>query len=148
MLAAVFAGWVVAVAGPAQASFVAAIRYPNLFGTTEIQSSRLSLFPKWRGALSRYFDERRLADAPCESTLFNRCHLREWNAFLASLRGYDAMTQIGAVNDYMNTRRYIIDPRNYGVPDYWATPLQFLTRNGDCEDYAIAKYLSLRTLGL
>ena len=147
MLAAVFAGWVVAAAGSAQASFVAAIRYPNLFGTTEIQSASVSLFPKWQGALSRYFDERRLADAPCESTLFNRCHLREWNAFLASLRGYDAMTQIGAVNDYMNTRRYIIDPRNYGVPDYWATPLQFLTRNGDCEDYAIAKYLSLRALG-
>ena len=33
------------------------------------------------------------------------------------------------------------------MPDYWATPSQFLTRNGDCEDYAITKYFSLRQLG-
>jgi predicted transglutaminase-like cysteine proteinase len=31
--------------------------------------------------------------------------------------------------------------------DYWATPIEFLTRGGDCEDYAIAKYASLRALG-
>ena len=32
--------------------------------------------------------------------------------------------------------------------DYWATPKQFFDRNGDCEDYAISKYISLRNLGL
>ena len=57
------------------------------------------------------------------------------------------MDKIIAVNAYMNRKRYIIDPRNYGVRDYWATPAQFLSRNGDCEDYAIAKYMSLRSLG-
>ena len=57
------------------------------------------------------------------------------------------MDQIIAINGYMNQKRYIIDPRNYGVRDYWATPGQFLARNGDCEDYAIAKYMSLRSLG-
>jgi predicted transglutaminase-like cysteine proteinase len=48
----------------------------------------------------------------------------------------------------MNRTRYVVDPRNYGVPDYWATPQQFLRRDGDCEDYAITKYLSLRALGV
>jgi predicted transglutaminase-like cysteine proteinase len=47
----------------------------------------------------------------------------------------------------MNRKRYVIDPTNYGVPDYWASPVQFLHLNGDCEDYAIAKYLALRELG-
>jgi predicted transglutaminase-like cysteine proteinase len=47
----------------------------------------------------------------------------------------------------MNTRRYITDPRNWGVPDYWETPGEFMTKFGDCEDYAIAKFLSLKRLG-
>ena len=47
----------------------------------------------------------------------------------------------------MNTRRYITDPRNWGVPDYWATPGEFMSKFGDCEDYAIAKFLSLKRLG-
>ncbi|MEE8334668.1 MAG: transglutaminase-like cysteine peptidase [Alphaproteobacteria bacterium] len=119
----------------------------SLFGSHEVKSSRMSLFPKWRGTLSRYFDERKLADAPCTSTVFNRCHLREWKKFLKGLRGETRAEQIKLVNQFMNRHRYIIDPRNYGVPDYWATPRQFLTRDGDCEDYAIAKYLSLRALG-
>ncbi|MSO74947.1 MAG: hypothetical protein EXQ99_07390 [Alphaproteobacteria bacterium] len=47
----------------------------------------------------------------------------------------------------MNEAPYITDIRNYGVDDYWATPKQFLYRDGDCEDYAIAKYMSFRSLG-
>ncbi len=119
----------------------------SLFGSHEVRSSRMSLFPKWQGALARYFDESKMAEAPCTSTVFNRCHLREWKTFLKGLRGEAPAAQIRLVNQFMNRYRYIIDPRNYGVPDYWATPRQFLTRDGDCEDYAIAKYLSLRALG-
>lgn len=33
------------------------------------------------------------------------------------------------------------------MPDFWATPFQFFAKNGDCEDCAIAKFISLRTLG-
>lgn len=35
-----------------------------------------------------------------------------------------------------------------GVKDYWASPAEFLARAaGDCEDFVIAKYLSLTALG-
>ena len=118
-----------------------------IFNSSETASSRINLFPKWSGALERSFDERKLGKGSCESSFFNRCHLREWSEFLAELKGQDPIIQIHKVNRYLNRVRYIIDPRNYGVPDYWATPKQFLTRSGDCEDYAIAKYLSLRALG-
>jgi predicted transglutaminase-like cysteine proteinase len=38
---------------------------------------------------------------------------------------------------------------NYGVEDYWATPVEALSRGaGDCEDYAIAKYFSLKIMGV
>jgi len=42
----------------------------------------------------------------------------------------------------------VTDSSNWGRKDYWATPGEFLTRFGDCEDYAIVKYLSLRALGI
>ena len=51
------------------------------------------------------------------------------------------------VNRFANYAPYVTDPVNYGVPDYWATPIQFLNKDGDCEDYAIIKFMSLRALG-
>ena len=47
----------------------------------------------------------------------------------------------------MNSARYIEDINNYGDTDYWATPGQFFDRSGDCEDYAIAKFMTLLELG-
>ena len=121
--------------------------YPSLFGSREIRSDKIFLFPKWRQTLARYFDERHLAELPCTETAFNRCHLKAWSGFLAGLQGRDRQSQIAEVNRYINRKQYVLDPLNYGVPDYWATPGQFLNRNGDCEDYAIAKFMSLRALG-
>ncbi|MEE9317347.1 MAG: transglutaminase-like cysteine peptidase, partial [Rhodospirillales bacterium] len=43
--------------------------------------------------------------------------------------------------------KYISDRTNWGRKDYWATPAEFMANFGDCEDYAIIKYLSLRNLG-
>jgi predicted transglutaminase-like cysteine proteinase len=48
----------------------------------------------------------------------------------------------------MNRLPYNTDADLYGRPDYWASPLEFLVNGGDCEDYAIAKYVSLRMLGV
>lgn len=121
--------------------------FPSIFSTRTTRSSNVAMFPKWGGALKRYFNERQLADAPCTSTIFNKCHLQEWAAFLETLKDKDRLTQVREVNAYMNRQRYLTDPRNYGVKDYWATPGQFFRRDGDCEDYAIAKFISLRTLG-
>ena len=132
---------------PAQAAFGGPSPYPSLFGSQELRSADLSLFPKWRGALARHFAETGLANAPCSSASFNLCHLAEWTRFLDGLRGIDPMHQIRAVNGFLNRRGYVIDPHNYGVSDYWASPRQFLSLDGDCEDYAIAKYFSLRALG-
>jgi predicted transglutaminase-like cysteine proteinase len=121
--------------------------YPALFGAREVRSDDLGLFTKWTAALDRAFDERRLDDAPCTATVFNRCHFAAWRRVLDGLSGLDRMAQLAAINRYMNRKRYILDPRNYGVNDCWAAPGQFLSRDGDCEDYAIAKFMSLKALG-
>jgi predicted transglutaminase-like cysteine proteinase len=70
-----------------------------------------------------------------------------WKAQLSSLKGKSQREQVAAVNDMMNKITYIEDKNNYGTSDKWATPLEFLARGGDCEDFAIAKFAFLRALG-
>jgi predicted transglutaminase-like cysteine proteinase len=121
--------------------------YPALFGTREVRSRSLAPFQKWTGMLERQIVERALYNGPCTARRLNRCHLQEWHTLLANLAGKDKLAQIEAVNAFMNRAAYVVDPVNYGVPDYWATPLQFFAKDGDCEDYAIAKFVSLKRLG-
>lgn len=53
------------------------------------------------------------------------------------------------VNDFMNHTQFISDLKHWGKEDYWATPIEFLSTDaGDCEDYSIAKYFTLRALGV
>jgi len=126
--------------GIAAAGDVGALR---LFGTSEKASHDLSQFPKWTEALQRYERERALEDAPCRGP----CPLQRWKKFVTGLKGQSALLQLEAVNGYVNQTPYQSDSMRFGVVDHWATPAEFLGRGGDCEDYAIAKYLSLRHLG-
>lgn len=121
--------------------------YPKLFGTTEKRSGNLKPFPKWTDALNRYFRDAGLPEGSCDDTVFNKCHTAFWGKFIEKLVDIPPMEQLDSVNRYMNKAPYITDPHNYNVADYWATPKQFLDRDGDCEDYAIAKFTSLRALG-
>lgn len=53
------------------------------------------------------------------------------------------------VNDFFNRLPYHSDWRLWKQEDYWATPIEALGIHGaDCEDYSIAKYFTLRELGV
>jgi predicted transglutaminase-like cysteine proteinase len=125
----------------------AAQQYPQIFGSQETPSSKVALFQKWKGVLDRYTVEKRFEETPCTEGPFNRCFLQKWKTFLNEIRGFAPIEAMREVNRFANHARYVTDPVNYGMPDYWATPSQFLVKNGDCEDYAITKFLSLRALG-
>jgi predicted transglutaminase-like cysteine proteinase len=56
--------------------------------------------------------------------------------------------RVRLVNALVNRRPYVIDKANYGAEDYWATLAEFAARGGDCEDYAIAKYMLLKAAGV
>lgn len=62
----------------------------------------------------------------------------------------DETAKLSAVNGFFNQRiRFSDDVAVWGQADYWATPLETLSKGaGDCEDYAIAKYFSLLALGI
>lgn len=64
--------------------------------------------------------------------------------------GLDDVPRLRDVNDFFNRRlAFQEDAVTWGVPDYWATPLESLDkRAGDCEDYAIAKYATLVAMGV
>ncbi len=118
----------------------------RLFGYQESSRTNLELFPQWLSVLDRHIREN-VPDGNCRSRKFNRCHLQEWAAFLDGLRGLSDKQKIKKVNNYANQKRYVLDIDNYNVEDYWATPKEFLSQNGDCEDFAIIKMLSLKKLG-
>jgi predicted transglutaminase-like cysteine proteinase len=71
------------------------------------------------------------------------------NKLLAQLEGRGIQKQLIEVNRFFNQFEYQEDHVHWGEQDYWATPGEFLaTQKGDCEDFVIAKYFSLRKLGV
>jgi len=71
------------------------------------------------------------------------------NKLLVSLKNQDIQKQLREVNRFFNQFEYQEDHIHWGEQDYWATPSEFLgTQKGDCEDFVIAKYFALRTLGV
>lgn len=63
---------------------------------------------------------------------------------------HEEAQRLKEINDFFNRRlAFRDDAVTWGVPDYWATPLESLEkRAGDCEDYAIGKYFSLAATGV
>ena len=75
--------------------------------------------------------------------------IARWQAFIQYVRQRSDAEKIAAVNDYFNRFHFVTDATLWGQPDYWATPLQVLAvGGGDCEDLAVAKYFTLRILGI
>jgi len=62
----------------------------------------------------------------------------------------EGRVRLGWVNRAVNLAiRPVSDWEQYGLADFWASPLQTLANAaGDCEDYAIVKYAALRELGI
>jgi predicted transglutaminase-like cysteine proteinase len=80
-------------------------------------------------------------------------HKNTWVSGWLKLQEVQASTsekeQVQTVNAYFNRIPRVSDREVWGRSDYWATVKEFLTRaQGDCEDFAIAKYTTLRKLGI
>lgn len=126
----------------------ASVPFPAVFGATETQSANLGAFKRWTGAVERALHEWVGYEDPCATRFAGRCTTGEWRQLVARLADRPRREKIERVNAFFNRMPYAIDAATWGIADYWATPLQFLSRSGDCEDYAIAKFVTLRQLGL
>ncbi|MBI1274995.1 hypothetical protein GC177_03370 [bacterium] len=125
--------------------FVAdASAFPAYFSPPKRESGDISMFKKWLRVLDTHPKDLNKALENCPN---DQCKPAQWEEFVSSAESLGRESQIYAVNDEMNRSPYITDLVNWGMDDYWETPLQFINRSGDCEDYAIAKYMTLRELG-
>lgn len=118
----------------------------GLFGYQENPRENLQMFPQWLSVLERHIQQSS-EKVNCDARHQDQCKFKDWLEFLESIRGLSKLEQVKRVNLYANKHKYILDIKNYNVEDYWATPKEFLNNNGDCEDYAIIKMLSLKMLG-
>ena len=109
------------------------------------------LYDKWQGVQRRLEDEL-VQLALCEGDP-DRCASPAALKFLAIIdtaRHREGRARIGEVNRAINLAiRPVSDFAQYGQDDVWSSPLATLARGGgDCEDYAIAKYVALRLAGV
>lgn len=76
--------------------------------------------------------------------------LSSWHTLLANGGDADDGVLLERVNQFVNRSvEFASDQDEWGEHDYWATPVQTITRGrGDCEDFAIAKYFTLLQLGV
>ncbi|MDR2786849.1 MAG: transglutaminase-like cysteine peptidase [Candidatus Accumulibacter sp.] len=76
--------------------------------------------------------------------------LDEWLFMIASSKGIKEEARLMRVNDFINgSLAFEEDISVWDQSDYWATPLEMIGKGrGDCEDFAIIKYISLRMAGV
>ena len=78
-----------------------------------------------------------------------RERLTDWETLVSEHESSPEDRQIHVVNRFFNQRAFVSDQQHWGRQDYWATPVEFLATNaGDCEEFANAKYVTLRAMGI
>lgn len=79
-----------------------------------------------------------------------KARLQDWNDLMQNNSNLGETEKLALVNSFFNRQfRFSDDSRNWRQTDYWATPVEALIKGaGDCEDYSIAKYFTLRRLGV
>jgi predicted transglutaminase-like cysteine proteinase len=96
--------------------------------------------------LFAYVQKRWGGDAPPRLNVLQR--LTRDSKAQKTAGGADAAA-LKQVNGFFNQVSYFNDIVHWGVEDYWATPVEMLgSFGGDCEDYSIGKYLSLKEIGV
>jgi len=75
--------------------------------------------------------------------------VKSWFKVMRSAASLSEADKLRAVNSFFNALPNLDDDAHWGAQDYWATPLELIGSNGgDCEDFALAKYFTLRELGV
>jgi predicted transglutaminase-like cysteine proteinase len=120
------------------------------FGLAAVPVAFGNVLTKWSGVE---------ADIRAEDSVFSRCRdnietcpaaARDFLAIVDQGRKLTGRARIGIINRAVNLAiEPMSDMAQWGVPDRWSAPLEtFTTHRGDCEDYAIAKYVALTQAGI
>lgn len=76
--------------------------------------------------------------------------IEAWDELIRASEQLPEREKLTVVNRFFNRQlRFADDVAVWRLNDYWATPVEALVKGaGDCEDYSIAKYFTLRRLGV
>lgn len=78
-----------------------------------------------------------------------RTRLERWQALIRDNQVRTEGEKLDIVNDFFNELTFIDDSIHWNKTDYWATPIEMMeTGGGDCEDFSIAKFFTLKALGV
>jgi len=82
--------------------------------------------------------------------ILTRDKIVSWEELINQSENLEDPQKLAAVNDFFNRQfRFVDDLRNWQQNDYWATPIEATIKGAaDCEDYSLAKYFTLRRLGI
>lgn len=79
-----------------------------------------------------------------------RQRVESWQQLMQESQALSEVEKLALVNDFFNNNvMFVDDILLWNKEDYWATPIEMLSIGaGDCEDYSIAKYFTLKQLGV
>ncbi|KJR98865.1 MAG: sulfate adenylyltransferase [Desulfobulbaceae bacterium BRH_c16a] len=78
-----------------------------------------------------------------------RRNLLAWQQFIQDDDSSDDRQKLERVNVFFNKITFVSDIIHWSKKDYWATPIEFIASDGgDCEDFALAKYFTLKLIGV
>ena len=120
------------------------------FGLITFRAPDGLLWAKWRKLEAELAGEAQvLSQCQADPTHCSSGAARKYLAMIEEGRRLQGRVKIAWINRTINAAiRYTTDQDQYGVPDLWTAPLATLNSGqGDCEDYAIAKYVALRDAG-
>ena len=118
---------------------------PEIFNTLEFRGD-LRALPHWLATIADA--HKQLHDfQTCQSSKSCSPEALSWHKMEANAQNLQGIAKLRWVNAFFNRWPYRSDIETYKRSDYWATPKEFLKYSGDCEDYSIAKYFALKTLG-
>jgi predicted transglutaminase-like cysteine proteinase len=121
------------------------------FGLSTATVTKGAVLEKWLG-VERGVDDERLVLRICQENRAS-CQSQAALQFLAivdSGRRLEGRARLGEINRAINLKLKLMnDLALYGAEDVWSPPLAtFAIGAGDCEDYAIAKFVALQEAGV
>jgi predicted transglutaminase-like cysteine proteinase len=121
-----------------------------LFGLAAERVSEGKILRKWTDVQSEIREDKEILAGCRENASSCPPAARLFLAIVDEGRARSGRARVGVINRAINLS--IIptsDLVQWGVVDRWSAPLEtFTTGRGDCEDYAIAKYVALRAAGV
>ena len=111
------------------------------------QQSRSQTTPP--GEISEPDYQQLIADVKRQHGPVAAARVSYWADIIENGKHQQDLEKLQHTNRFFNDAQFLSDQEIWQQADYWATPVEFLIRDaGDCEDFSIAKYLTLDLMGV